>query len=170
MARGRKHIHGGPLLDDASGIHYAHAVREPGDHRKVVGYPNQCGAGFARKLLHLEKNLPLPNEAIRRQQSQERRGQRALSRTRLAKDSEDFPRPQTEADAVKCAAQFPNRGLILNLEVADVQQRLHVQRRPLFSHFPFLFGQKARTGEANVPRHGFTDFHRHLLSYHAFSY
>jgi len=104
-----------------------------------------------QQIPSLEKNLPLPNEAIRRQQSQQRRGQRALSRTLLAEDSEDFRRPQAQADAVKCTAQFPNRGLILNLEVADVQQRLHVQRRPLFSHFLLPTGSGGTPASCKQP-------------------
>jgi hypothetical protein len=59
MAWRFEHIGGRADLDDAPGVHDCDAVGEAGDHREVVGDPDQRRARIARQLLHLVQDLSL---------------------------------------------------------------------------------------------------------------
>ena len=65
MQRRVEHRVDRPLLDDAAGIHHGDAVGEAGDHREVVGDPDQRGAGLGGEVLHLGEDLRLDGDVER---------------------------------------------------------------------------------------------------------
>ncbi len=54
-----QHLRARALLDDAPGVHHAHAIGEPGDDREVMRDPDERRAAFAGQLLHFIQDLTL---------------------------------------------------------------------------------------------------------------